>query len=52
MKQYFAFVEYFEPNTYSINVLLSVFRIQKFISFYDGLDKKPNSIGNKAKYML
>ena len=52
MAQYVAFVEYFEPKKWSMEILLSSFRILKFIDFYDALDKAPNSIANKAKCLL
>ena len=51
MSHYVKFVNDMEENSvdWDIIYLLSEIRLKAFISFYQKLDKAPNTIGNHAK---
>ena len=49
--QYFQFVQDMEINTkWTKNILVSEFKMLKFVEFFDKMGKKPKTVHNKVKY--
>jgi hypothetical protein len=49
--QYFQFVKDMETNVkWTNNILVSEFRMLKFVEFFDEMGKSPKTVHNKVKY--